>query len=61
MLQLNLINLVKYPWTAAIIAVIWLGSTVLIVLTRQLPVMQVVVTNMIISIIVALVGFRVEK
>lgn len=61
MLKNGMVALVKYPWTAAIIGLVWLGSAALLVLDDQLPVLNIVVTNMVVTLIMAVVGFRVEK
>lgn len=61
MLNFNIVNLVKYPWTACIIGLIWLGSAVLILGDKQLPVIQIVTVNMVSTTTIALVGFRVER
>ena len=61
MLNLNIINLVKYPWTAGIIGIIWISSAVLVMRDTQLPVVEMVAVNMVVSTIIAMVGFRVER
>lgn len=53
--------IIKYPYTAGIIAVIWLGSTALIFLHPELPIVKIVTINMIVSSVIGLVGFRVVK
>jgi len=48
---------IKYPYTAAIIATIWLGSAVLMALNDNLPVIQMVIINMLASVFLAAFGF----
>jgi hypothetical protein len=52
---------VKYPSTAGIIASIWIGSGILMLIDRDLPVLTMIPLNMGVSIIIAYIGFRVEK
>ncbi len=52
---------VKYPSTAGIIAAIWIGSGILMLMDRELPVLTMIQLNMIVSLIIAFVGFRVDK
>lgn len=49
---------IKYPYTAGIIATIWLGSVALIAIDRSLPVIRVIIINMVATCIVAVLGFR---
>lgn len=57
----NLFVYVKYPSVAGIISTIWIGSGILIIYDQKLPTFQMVVINMIASVIISLVGFRAEK
>ena len=59
--MLNIINLVKYPWTAGVIGLIWLGTAILVIGDKQLPVVELVMVNMVVTIVIAMVGFRVER
>lgn len=52
---------VKHPYAAGIIAVIWVGSTVMYALDRTLPIVTIVMLNMIASFVIAIVGFRTAK
>ncbi len=52
---------VKYPSTAGIIAAIWIGSGILMLIDRELPVLTIIQLNMIVSLIIAFIGFRVDK
>ncbi len=57
----NLFLYVKYPSVAGIIGAIWVGSAVLMVYDRQLPVLTMVEINLAASLLIGLVGFRVDK
>lgn len=52
---------IKYPYTAGVIATIWLGSAVLMAINHDLPVVSMVIINMMVSIIIAAVGFTGKK
>lgn len=52
---------VKYPYTAGVIATVWLGSAVLIAVNRELPLFKMVMINMIVSVIIAAFGFTGKK
>ena len=47
-----------YPYTAAIITIIWVGSALLIIIDRNLSVAPVVLVNVIMTTIIAAVGFK---
>lgn len=49
---------IKYPYTAGVIGIIWLGSAGLMAIDRDLPLVGIVCINMIASIIIAGFGFR---
>lgn len=53
--------IIKYPYTAGIIAIIWLGSSILMYAHPSLPIVKMVTINMIVSSLVGLIGFRVVK
>ena len=57
----DLILFVKYPYTAGIIATIWLGSAIMYLIHQDLPIIQVVIVNLIASSILAFLGFRGKK
>ncbi len=57
----NLFLYVKYPSVAGIIGAIWVGSGVLMVYDPQLPVLTMVEINLAASLLIGLVGFRVDK
>ncbi len=48
---------IKYPYTAGTIATIWLGSAVLMALNKDLDSMKVVLIDMIVSVVIAIIGF----
>ena len=49
---------VKHPYAAGIIGVIWIGSTVMFAFERDLPIISIVMFNMLVSFVIAIVGFR---
>lgn len=49
---------IKYPYTAGVIGIIWLGSAALLAIDSHLPLVRVVIINMFISVIIAGFGFR---
>jgi hypothetical protein len=53
----DLLLQIRYPYTAGIIAVVWLGSAVLVAIDRSLPLEELVVTNAVATAILALLGF----
>jgi hypothetical protein len=57
----DLILFVKYPYTAGIIATIWLGSAIMYLIHQDLPIINVVIVNLIASSILAILGFRGKK
>ncbi|OGJ16065.1 MAG: hypothetical protein A2632_01840 [Candidatus Pacebacteria bacterium RIFCSPHIGHO2_01_FULL_46_16] len=57
----DLLFVIKYPYAAGIIAVIWFGSTGLIIVNDGLPITTIAIYNMVATLIISLVGFRVEK
>lgn len=52
---------VKYPYTAGIIATMWLGTAAFIAIDRQLDIVLTVGTTMVVSAIIALMGFGGDK
>ena len=52
---------IKYPYTAGVIATIWLGSAVLMAINRDLPIVSMVIIDMASSVIIASVGFTGKK
>lgn len=49
---------IKYPYTAGIISVVWLGSAALLSIEPGLDIVQVMGTSLAVTIIIAAVGFR---
>jgi hypothetical protein len=54
----DVILFVKYPYTAGVIATMWLGTAILLAISRDLDPINVVLINMAASCIVAVLGFR---
>ena len=52
---------IKYPYTAGIIAIVWLGSAILMAINTDLPSIRIVVIDMVVSVIIAGVGFTGKK
>lgn len=52
---------IKYPYTAGIIAIIWLGSAAFVALDKELNLIDIVIIDMIVSVIIAGFGFRGKK
>lgn len=49
---------IKYPYTAGVIGVIWLGSAALLAINDNIPLVAIVCINMISSVIISFFGFR---
>ena len=54
----DVILFVKYPYTAGVIATMWLGTAILLAINHGLDPINVVLINMGASCVVALLGFR---
>ena len=48
---------IKYPYTAGVIATIWLGTALLMAINRDVPAIQMVIIDMVVTVIVAYIGF----
>ena len=53
----QLVFQVRYPYTAAVIAIVWLGTACLLGISPELPIQQFVVINSFATIIIAMIGF----
>jgi hypothetical protein len=53
----DVILFIKYPYTAGVIGTIWLGSAVLMALNSSLNAANVVIINMLATVLLAAVGF----
>ena len=49
---------IKYPYTAGIIAVIWVGSAILLALADDLKLIPVLVVDLLATVIIAIFGFN---
>ena len=49
---------IKYPYTAGIIAVIWLGSAALLALADNLQLVSVLLVDLLATIVIAIFGFN---
>lgn len=54
----EIILFVKYPYTAGVIATMWLGTAIILAINQDLDVINVVLLNMAASCVIALLGFR---
>lgn len=54
----DVILFVKYPYTAGIIATMWLGTAFILAINHSLDIINVMIINMAASCIIALLGFR---
>lgn len=52
---------IKYPYTAGVIATIWLGSAALLAMNDGLSMITVVVIDMFASVFIAFFGFTGKK
>lgn len=52
---------IKYPYTAGVIATIWLGSAALLSLNDGLPFVTIIVIDLFTSIFLAFFGFTGKK
>jgi hypothetical protein len=52
---------IKYPYTAGVIATIWLGSALLMAINHDLPIVAMVIIDMAVSVIISTVGFTSTK
>lgn len=57
----DFILFIKYPYTAGVIATIWLGSAALLAINHGLPLIRIVTIDMVVSVIIAAFGFRGKK
>ncbi len=57
----DFILFIKYPYTAGVIATIWLGSAALLAIDHDLALVRVVMIDMIVSVVIAAFGFRGKK
>lgn len=54
----DFILFIKYPYTAGVIITIWLGSAALMAINNGLPAIRVVLVDMVVTVIIALLGFN---
>lgn len=57
----DFILFIKYPYTAGVIATVWLGSATLMALNGELPVATMVIIDLFVSVLIAAVGFTSKK
>lgn len=57
----NLVFHVRYPYTAAVIAIVWLGTATLLAISPSLPVQQLVIINSFATILIAGLGFTTPR
>lgn len=49
---------IKYPYTAGVIGIIWLGSAAFLAIDESVSLVSIIFINMIASIVIATFGFR---
>ncbi len=52
---------IKYPYTAGVIGIIWLGSAALLAIDKNLNLVNIVIIDMLASVVIAGFGFRGKK
>ncbi|HXE10261.1 MAG TPA: hypothetical protein VN554_02435 [Verrucomicrobiae bacterium] len=57
----NLVFHVRYPYTAGVIAIVWLGTATLLAITPSLPVQQLVIINSFATLAIAAMGFTTQR
>lgn len=53
----ELLLFIKYPYTAGVIATIWLASAILMAIQRDLDGVRIVMLNTFMTVIIAIIGF----
>lgn len=53
----DLLLFIKYPYTAGVIATIWICSAALMAISHDLDGFRIVIINMVVSVVIALIGF----
>jgi hypothetical protein len=57
----ELLLFVKYPYTAVVIATVWLGTAAFLAIDTSLPIIKMVMIDMIATLVIAVLGFRGKK
>jgi hypothetical protein len=52
---------IKYPYTAGVVATVWVGTAVLIAIDPQLPVLRMILIDCVVTYVIAFIGFRESK
>jgi hypothetical protein len=53
----DIILFIKYPYTAGVIGTVWLGSAILMALNSGLNAVNIVIINMLATVVLAAIGF----
>ncbi|HUB92996.1 MAG TPA: hypothetical protein VMB52_00655 [Verrucomicrobiae bacterium] len=53
----DVILFIKYPYTAGVIGTVWLGSAILMTLNSGLNAVNIVIINMLATVVLAAIGF----
>lgn len=53
----DLLLFIKYPYTAGVIATIWICSAVLMAINHEVDGLRIVIIDMFVSVIIAIIGF----
>jgi hypothetical protein len=57
----DFILFIKYPYTAGVIATVWIGTAILIGIDHDLPIIKLIIINCVVTYLIALIGFRGAK
>ena len=57
----ELLLFVKYPYTAGVIASVWMGTAAFMAIDTSLPIIKMVMIDMIATLVIAILGFRGKK
>ena len=53
----NVIVHVRYPYTAGVIAVVWIGTAILVAIDESAPVVNMLILNVLATTLIASIGF----
>jgi len=51
----------KYPYATAVIACVWIGSTIMVFIDKNLPILTVLIINILFSWLISWLSFRSGK
>ncbi len=56
--QQNWVMFLKYPYSIAVMACVWLGSAIMIALDHNMPIIAIITINIVVSWVIAWLSFR---